>query len=181
MRCPGLVVLLLFPLSACENVNAPTALLEPALQLDHLRSGDFAEAVAGSGHYTVPTGMWEGRWRTFSFSAIRQDDGSVTGTFHSRVHGANGDGSRLWGDVSCFVIEGDQAWIAGILWKAGNPNNVGTGHGFRVVDNGQGKGAVPDELTVTWSGNTPPEMYCQNKPTDRALHPIEAGNITIYP
>lgn len=135
------------------------------------------ESATGSGQHHTTTGLW----RTFSFNGTKKADGTVGGRFHFRVHDAQGEGSRIWGEITCLTVEGNQAWLAGYVTKAGNPANVGRPHGFRVVDNGQGANAPPDLVTRTWSGNYPTEDYCRDKPDFQPLNVVEAGNIQIHP
>ncbi len=142
-----------------------------------LARNKVTESATGSGQYHTVSGLW----RTFSFNATKKADDTVRGRFHFRVHDAQGQGSRIWGSVTCLTIEGKEAWLAGYVDKAGNPNNVGRAHGFRVADNGQGRSAAPDQITHTWSGNSPTEEYCRDKPDFQTLHLVEAGNVQIHP
>ncbi len=146
-----------------------------------LGQNPVTQSATGSGHYHTLSGLW----RTFSFNGTKKADGTVRGRFHFRIHDAQGEGSRIWGDVTCLTIEGNQAWLAGYVTKAGNVNHVGRAHGFRVVDNGQDRNASPDQITVTWPGTSDvdyeePDEYCDAKP-NQMLHLVEAGNVQIHP
>ncbi len=160
-------------LLACEGTSDSST--APDLTVQYAR-GAAAESVTGSGHFHTDPGQW----RTFSFAATKAGDGSVQGTYHFRIHDEQGTGSRIWGRVTCFVIEGNEAWVAGIVRKAGNPNNEGTPQGFHVVDNGQGGDALPDQVTVPWSGQMPTEEYCGTRPDFQILRDVEAGNVQIH-
>ncbi len=143
------------------------------------------EAVTGSGQLTLSAGDW----RTFSIHATKSAAGRVQGTFQWRVH-LGRTGSKVKGDVICFSVEGNQAWIAVLFEKAQNPDNVGKWASIWVVDNGEGVGAQPDEVGLHWRNfpfdpdnypeNPDPEAFCQEHWTDMSLFPVEAGNIQIH-
>ena len=61
---------------------------------------------------------------------------------------------------------------------SGPPNN---GSAFRVVDNGQGASAVPDQMSLEFVGTLPafPADYCATTPASPALNDLEAGNIRV--
>src|SRR5256886_2113394 len=84
--------------------------------------------------------------RTFVMSAIRQNDGRVSGTF-SIFYSATG--VRVFGRVSCFtIVGGNAAWIAGVVEGANDTTAFGQEDGWRAVDNGPPEGGVPDHLSL---------------------------------
>lgn len=168
---------------SCSDSAALTAPDDGAGSIAAAKLGQSADlqSASGSGHYHTQDGLW----RTFSFNGTKKPNGTVTGRFHFRIHGAQGAGSRIWGDVTCLTIEGNRAWLGGYVTKAGNLNHIGRAHGFSVVDNGQGQGAAADQVTVTWPGSSnprfdEPDEYCESKP-DQQLHLVEAGNVQVRP
>lgn len=164
-------------LTACDmSVDAVSG---PGASLGLQANGVSASAfVTGSGHFYSQARQG---WRTFSINGKVMPDGSVDGTWQLRVHRPGGGGAKLRGRVTCMVIEGNRAWLAGIVEHAASSGNVGKAYGFKVVDNGQGQSAVPDQFA---SRRFPPSAdgYCADKPDDVA-HPVndmEAGNIQIH-
>jgi hypothetical protein len=103
--------------AACEG--APDALTAPDLSLQ-LDKNPVVEAVTGSGHYVMLNTQ---SWRTFSFNARRTAEGAVKGSLHIRHHRERGTGAKVSGTVTCFAIEGNQAWLAGYLTKARGEGN----------------------------------------------------------
>jgi len=155
--------------------------LEGKLRITRTRTqkGRVEESVAGSGAYT--TEGEDGYWRTFSFSARRYADGTVDGQWQriTREDG-NATDSKSHGNVTCLSIVGDQAWIGGYATSGVNsipPNRVA----WRVVDNGQGSSASPDQISAQYwlGGGSLPAWYCATMPEAPDLHEIEAGNILI--
>jgi hypothetical protein len=145
--------------------------------LDANGASTAAAFVTGSGHFYDPARQG---WRTFSINGKVMPDGSVDGTWQVRVHlGPNG-GAKLHGRVTCMVIEGNRAWLAGIVEKAIGQHE-GKAYGFKVVDNGEGTAATPDQFA---SRRFPPSAdgYCADKPDDVAhpVHYMEAGNIQVH-
>jgi hypothetical protein len=105
-------------------------------------------------------------------------DGTVEGTFEIRGHrGRRHGGAREHGRIVCMTILGNRAWLAGIVDHAPNPGTVGEVIGFRVIDNGEGGAAIPDEegrqLNIPSAGD-----YCSGQP-EHATAPLEAGNIQV--
>lgn len=144
-------------------------------------SAGIVEAVTGSGQLHTST---DGSWRTFSIHAVKATDGSVRGSFEWRIH-LGRTGSKVKGEVTCFTVDGNRAWLAVVFEKAQNPANIGKWASVRVVDNGEGMDAAPDELSARWRAfpgdENDPEDFCTGQPTDQGVAPIEAGNIQIYP
>jgi len=156
-------------------VESPTAAVQDFAAQSVM--GPVAQSVTGSGHFVVQTNDAD-VWRTFSFAALEGADGSVRGTFHLRTH-VPGAGAKLNGNVTCFSIVGTEVWMAGTIEKAVNPEIVGITVGWRVVDNGEGSGAAPDQITRQWRRVNAAD-YCDGKPVDQPLFDVEAGNIQIH-
>jgi hypothetical protein len=169
------------PLDADRGLgSSPTLAASPAQGQNAI-----VEAVSGSGHRTRAIG---GYW-TFTLHATRSATGEVQGNFQWRVH-YGAEGSKVKGDVICFSIEGNQAWLAILFEKAVDPSNIGKWASIWVVDNGEGVNAPADELAMRWRGlpydpDTNPEgldprVFCREKWTDLDIAPIEEGNIQIH-
>ena len=153
-------------LVACEPISEPEVGLPPL----NFRRGPVTQSVIGNGEF--PVGQF---LRTFSFNALRHEDGSVSGRFA----GFNRfTGGRISGRVTCFTIEeGNAAWIAGVVEQA-NFNIIGVETGFRAVDNGPPSSAEPDQLSRFAVQVVNAEAFCAGKP-DIGLRDIVAGNIRV--
>ena len=114
-------------------------------------------------------------FRHFSFHARENNDGSVVG---------NGVLSWIGGvehstfDIDCLVIDGNVATMSGVITRDSDPDFVGRLCGFKVVDNGEGAGADPDEVSILFIGDDPAIYTCVN-PLPVPLYPIEGGNIQV--
>jgi len=132
--------------------------------------GRVVKSVTGSGHFRINNG----EFRNFSFNAKEFADGTVHGrwTVHNRAVDAKGHG-----EVTCLTISGNQAWIGGFATR-GVLGEVA----WRVVDNGQGKNALPDRISLQFvSGSAGfASSYCNATPSAPDLNDIEAGNIKIH-
>jgi hypothetical protein len=103
-------------------------------------AGPVVEMVTGSGHFVPNVGVNAGLWRTFSMTARKYADGSVSGTYNRVAHLEEGGVAKGHGTVMCFTIVGNKTWIGGMDPDA-NPPDVA----WQVVDNGEGVGADPDQ------------------------------------
>jgi hypothetical protein len=143
-----------------------------------VQKGQVEESVMGSGSFTTA----EGAWRSFTFSARRYSDGTVDGQWE-RITRPNGNASdsKSHGVVTCFAMEGNQAWLGGFA-TSGSYDDFNDGVAWRVVDNGDKTLGVPDQISLQYValGKGSPAAYCaamQEDPTP--LYDIEAGNIRI--
>ncbi len=143
-----------------------------------------------SGHANLTVG--DGLTRTFSFTAVRHADGTVTGqgqvnnpSFPIRIHFG----------IDCLKFDGDNRVIAsGPITQSSDPDTIDEGRiaVFAVEDNGAGVNAPPDRIT-TIPDYEPPKS-CNEFSFDRdglrddttgqivrPLNPIEAGQIRVQP
>ncbi len=134
--------------------------------------------VTGSAHL-YPDGE---NYRTFSFTAIGNVDGSAKGQWqlYNRRNAAG-----LHGTVECVVVDGNKAWFAGPITHALDPNRIGDIKGFLVVDNGES--GLPDRTSglksIPFPSSDPVITSAQGWCAYRlALNPleIENGNIQIH-
>ena len=127
------------------------------------------ESARGGGHFHVATAL-----RTFAFTAKNRADGSTQGQY--QVDNRDVSGSREHGTVTCLEVDGNQAWIGGVITHSSIPGREGTPRIFRVVDRGEGSGAPPDQaslLLVAAAGET-----CHGRPL-LPLQDLEGGNIQV--
>ena len=164
-----------------------TPAFAPSLEEDAATAALPGDKQSVTGHYQF-VGVNTGNNFKYSFSAIRHEDGSVSGEIEERtVVAETGDFQRrMHGTVTCFTIVGNMAFIAGIVDQvesvAPNQQNLIPGAFFRlnVVDNGNG-GDPPDMGSNARFGDPRIQpTFCDNL-VPFNLEPIEHGNITIRP
>ncbi len=171
-----LLVAIVFLAMGCSNEQAvnPTdnSLATPNSGSLAKSRGPVVEMVTGSGHLTRSTDP-VGLWRTFSFTARRYADGSVEGSYEDHDHGW----TYAKGPITCFRIEGNQAWLYCVVEKSSEASVVGTQRVFRVIDNGEGANAAPDQLSLLHL--VPLGYFCSQIEGWPLVYDIEAGNIQI--
>jgi hypothetical protein len=137
--------------------------------------------VTGSGHLWNP-----GTRRVFSFSAREHIDGSASGQFTLNIDeplfgSVNPSNTRLHAEVVCVEVDGNRAWVGGVVTNASNPAWIGAETGWAVEDNGQGRAAV-DRISFM---RLPPQHvpgFAQSTCDSRVFTPdraIDAGNVTV--
>ena len=141
----------------------------------------LASPVAAQGSRVIASAS--GAWtiagtRVLAFVALKHADGSVNGQWQriNQVNGGNDIPSH--GDVVCVSFFDNEAWIGTI---ANSGLFAGFEGGFRVVDNGQGRKAPPDGMSLQYVnlGVGGAQAYCDLQLPDPALNDIGAGNIRI--
>jgi hypothetical protein len=171
-----LLVAIVFLAMGCSNEQAvnPTDNSMSTLNSGGLAKGKgpVVESVTGSGHLTRSTDP-VGLWRTFSFNARRYADGSVEGTYEDHDHGW----TYAKGPITCFKIVGNQAWLYCVVERSSEASVVGTQRVFRVIDNGEGANAAPDQLSLLHL--EPAGYYCSEIEDWPFVYDIEAGNIQV--
>ena len=136
-----------------------------------------------TGHYQF-FGINTGNDFKYSFSAIRHDDGSVSGEFEERVILAStGEFIRqTHGTVTCFQIVGNMARIGGLVDQATDPRFLpGTEFRLVVVDNGNGVSDPPDlgsNARFGFPGTA--QAFC-DAGTAFNLEPVQHGNVEVRP
>ena len=130
------------------------------------------ESARGGGHWHIGTAL-----RNFAFTAKTRKDGTVQGQY--QVDNRDAAGSREHGTVTCLEVDGNQAWIGGVISASSVPGREGTPRLFRVVDMGEGSGDPPDQaspLIVLPDAR----VACHARPTDGVpVQPLEGGNIQV--
>ena len=142
--------------------------------------GRVVESASGSGSFRVFTQTDD--WRTFSFTASRHADGTVSGRWQ-RIRRREGNASEEMshGVVTCMLIVGNEAWLGGHatsgIWSEPPNNSVR----WRIMDGGEGAGAGSNQISLQYTGGTPRAAtnWCANTYTTLELFDIEAGNIQI--
>jgi len=129
------------------------------------------ESARGGGHFQVE---FTTALRTFAFTAKNRADGSIQGQY--QVNNRDVSGSREHGTVTCLEVDGDQAWIGGVITHSSIPGREGTPRVFRVIDNGEGSGDPPDFASYFAFGDA--LVTCDARPMLPGQD-LEGGNIQV--
>jgi hypothetical protein len=142
-----------------------------------------------SGHANLTVG--DGQTRTFSFTAVQNMDGTVTG--QGQVHNPSFP-IRIHFEIDCLKFDDNRVIASGPITQSSDPDTIAVGRiaVFAVEDNGEGVNAPPDRIT-TIPDYDPPKS-CNEFSFDgdglrddttgqivRPLNPIEAGQIQVQP
>lgn len=127
--------------------------------------------------------------RIMTFSAITHPDGSVSGS--ATLVKVSSDASErqvIKLDIDCLNVNGNVAIMSGTV-KNVVVNNVpgeqisdGWLFQFKVIDNGEGANAEPDQMThmANWSPDDPAALACGDD-VGWDLYTIIEGNIQVKP
>lgn len=144
-------------------------------------AADVKQSVTG--HYQF-VGINTGNDFKYSLSAIRHEDGSVSGEFEERVL-LNSTGEfirQTHGTVTCFQIVGNMARIGGLVDHATDPRFLpGTEFRLVVVDNGNGASDPPDMGSNARFGFPGTAQAFCDAGTAFNLEPVEHGNVEVRP
>jgi hypothetical protein len=120
-----------------------------------------------------------------NFSAVNFADGTTQGQFYFRALGTDPD-QVVRARVTCMtVMDGNRAWIGGIIEDSHLPALIGRPAFFHAVDNGAGANADSDLITrvaVVAGGVGQEQAVCANAPVlPAALAPIQVlrGDVNI--
>ncbi len=178
---PYLVSVVALACSGPLDTGEPDAEIGPAGS--QMAGVGVEQLVTGGGQFEHPVFGTV----TFSFTAVRHSDGSVSGRFEQNQFDV---GFKYKGDVTCFAVDpvNHRAWIGGVLTQSNDPDpitEVGDDAWFRVLDLGSSN-VGPDRSTFLGfeggGGIITSEEYCAVRiwPDDNArTWPVEQGNIAI--
>ena len=112
----------------------------------------------------------------FSLIAITYGDGSVKGEWSDQFGQGQG-GVQV--DVNCLVVQGNQAWIGGIIRSGstgvGGVDLSGLAALTRVVDNGRSANDAPDLISFTFIGLA---VQCTARP-NLPLFAMTGGQVAV--
>ncbi len=128
------------------------------------------ESARGGGHWHLATGAL----RTFAFTAKTRADGTVQGQY--QVNNRDVSGSKEHGTVTCLEVDGNEAWIGGVITHSSVPYREGIRRVFYVVDRGEGSGDRPDQASMFLVALTTAE--CHTRPYIPPEE-LEGGNIQV--
>ena len=151
------------PLAAVPAASAPA---EP---------GGVIASATGAGHMVRP----DGTFRSFSFSAVKRADGTVTG--QAQLNSRSFD-VFVHISVDCLRVVGTTAYMSGRITHSSDLSQgfIGELNRFAVQDNGDGPEAVDRVSTIPENpGNADPKT-CEDDMTDRPLaRVVQRGNVQV--
>jgi hypothetical protein len=166
---PGLSADLIPAIDVPEEFLPGVPVLDPFAPVWNDDAG-VVESARGGGHWHVTSGAL----RTFAFTAKTRADGTVQGQY--QINNRDVSGSREHGTVTCLAVDGDEAWIGGVITHSSIPIRVGERRVFQVVDRGEGSGDPPDQASILIMGFTPADCHAT---LFLAPQDLEGGNIQV--
>jgi hypothetical protein len=136
-------------------------------------SSEVQASATGAGHR-----ISGGELRSFSFAAVRQADGTVTGQAH--VYPRSLDAFAQI-SIDCLSFPAPNiAHMSGTVTFTSDPTVFGSGEyvHFAVQDNGEGSAAEPDRITGI-PENDP--VRCDQGAPPATFNPIVRGNVRVEP
>jgi hypothetical protein len=139
-------------------------------------AGPPAGSVAG--YYTYyPFGGTSER----TIAVFARGNASVKGTW-ARIDGTTGAVLRA-GLVTCLVIDGTDAWMAGPEIYRADGRYVSEGSFLQVHDGGQP--GPEGDFAVTWFGDPGQPLaelvgWCENRNTPVELFPLASGDVAVH-
>jgi len=118
----------------------------------------------------------------FTFNVRIYADGSADGHFnYTQVR--DGNPLTVKGSLDCAFIQGNQAWVGGVIEESSRASLLGLDMWFQVQDNGEpGAGGTPDmSSTVGAGGPGTGEQYCVDHPAVLFPFFLDGGNLQVRP
>ncbi|PKA84590.1 hypothetical protein ATE92_2788 [Ulvibacter sp. MAR_2010_11] len=167
----AMAITLVFLITGCQQENLVVSETENfTAPVENTQTRASGPSANGQGTLTNP----DGSTRHFSFHAKEKNNGSIQG---SGVLTYGGGLLKIKFDVDCLEVSGNTAHLSGIITSwSDNPDGVGWGFWFKVIDNGEGANADPDEMTRL--GNSPSPLDC-TVDYGIEIYQIEGGNIQV--
>ena len=167
--------MLLFTGCSQEDVQAPAD--DQNLQLQDNQTRASGPSASGQGTLSFDGIPIDGEgFRQFSFHARVKNNGTTDG---SGVLTYTGGVRKVHFDIDCLNVDGNVAIMSGVITKDKQvPEREGYYCWFKVVDNGEGGNADPDQMTLFYSGASQGNLLCANDFTV-ATYDIEGGNIQV--
>jgi len=126
--------------SSSRDLVSPNA--RPILSKPTLERADAQEQQV-TGQATIVLDNFNNALEKYTQSAIRHADGTFSGEFELKSEQATG--LRVHGDVVCFKVIGNTAYLAGVIDQS---DTEGAPPGsyvlWNIVDNGEGANSPPD-------------------------------------
>jgi hypothetical protein len=144
--------------------------------------GAVVASAQGNASFTLHDvfGLQTLELKKFSFEARRKADGHVIGRYDYRdvEDGAPFDAS---GPITCLTVQGNHAWLGGLVASSNDPTVAGDEMWFQVIDNGAPRNPPLDVTTLI--GVSPvagsAQAYCDAAAPPRFPWPDTDGHITV--
>lgn len=168
-------LLVLVPVATMGCESDPTSTPQTAFNV--AADNGVVASVRGSGHIRRA----DGTYRVFTLNAVRLADGQVSGRYNLENPGPESP-LRVKGNITCFVVDGNSAYIAGDVDRFdANPfPSFPGGMAVEIIDNGQGVGAAPDLVSPLFFTETQQEVldYCAD-PAPGPVLTVLNGNFEV--
>jgi hypothetical protein len=180
---PGFILLVGCDGSSNNPVQIPASGQNEITSL--AKSGNDGPSASGQGSFIFE----DGHRRIFAFHAVTHPNGSVTGKgMLTKVSPSPDLRQQFHFDIDCLNVNDNVAIMSGMITRVirihpGNPDLVLVGQHiqFKVIDNGEGANADPDEMSYFAHG-TPEEVPpCDEYDVNWNRFTIDAGNIQVRP
>ena len=109
----------------------------------------------------------------FSLIAIQHLDGTVSGEFTDQY--GHGDGGLHVG-VDCLTVQGNRAWVGGVVTQDTATTHIGTRAITEVEDNGTSSNSPPDRISFSFDGLS---TFVQCQEFQLPLFPLAGGQVKI--
>ncbi len=172
---PGFVLLLLSATAttACESPTEQTSSVVRSPMLERSASAPV-HMLTGGGKTDLLA--FELPPETYAFSAMVDADGNVRGEAEMKLSDPL---VNLHAQITCLVVEGNSAWVGGVVTRTSDPVSVPEGRQFwtQVLDNGAGNASDPDRIGFIRLGA--PASRCNLKRTFGVPFAFAEGNLTV--
>ena len=163
-------------LAACES--APTAPAGLTSDSPAFAQGKGPVVASVTGHYQSdlggPSKGPDAVHHKFSFGALQYADGTVGGNFQVTLHNVEPARRNVTFEVVCLHVEGNQAWVGGVIKAPKTDPFVGGYDIWRVVDGGQnGPDQVQGFIGVYAPSQELRESLCQ-------VAPVAPGDVPAF-
>ncbi len=122
-------------------------------------------------------GLKPGCDANFSLVALQMADGSVKGQYHDQFtpSALSPGGNGIHVAIDCLNVDGNQAWVTGVITQSRIPGLVGLAALTSVVDNGRSANDPPDQISFSFIGA---DLDCNTTP-DLPLFPVPKGQVVV--
>ena len=162
--------------SGSRDLVAPSA--RPALTGASLDRADVQQQVTGQA--TIILDNFGNAVERYTQSAVQHADGTFSGEFE--LKSAQGTGLRIHGQVVCFKVAGNTAYLAGVIDQSdteGAP--AGAYVLWTVVDNGEGANSPPDLTSDFYAFLSYDLVTLQcTDGIDLGAFPVVNGNLQVH-
>ena len=134
-----------------------------------------------TGQATILLPFFQNAEEKYSNSAIRHADGTVSGQFE--LKSAQDDGLRIHGEIVCFTIVGNTAFLGGRIDQSDSPlAPEGTYVIWTVFDNGEGQNDPPDQTSdfIGPVDAATAAAHCQFLFSLGPFYPVQSGNLQVH-